>query len=135
MDLLVDEDSEAIPQSILKIDGALTQLNGHKKSDLASEILNLAAGFQSKASNNRLGLPRAQNPSLHNSTVNSRFKKPAPGISKGKMILAEMKAAAKEDSPAGRIKITASLYMLSRAKNGAETMKKVLVIYLSHDLI
>ena len=87
-------------------------------------------GFQSKASNHRLGQPRAQNPSLHNSTVmsvNSRFKKPAPGVSKGKTLLAEMKAA-KEDS--GRIKITAGLYMLSRGKNGAETMKKVLVIYL-----
>ena len=116
---LVDE--EAIPQSILKIDGALTQLNGHKKSDLASEILNLAAGFQSKASNNRLGQPRAQNPSLHwQKAVISRFKGPAPGISKGKTILAEMKAAKEDSAGLGRIKITAGLYMLSRAKNGRE---------------
>ena len=52
---LVDED--AIPQSIIKIDGATAQLNDHKKSDLASEILNIAADFQSKASNNHLGQP------------------------------------------------------------------------------
>ena len=124
-------DQEAIPQSVLRIDGALAQLNSHKKSDLASEILDLAAGFQSRASNNRLGQPRAQNPSLQK-TVNSRFKMPAPGVSKGKMLLAEMKAA-KEDSELGRIKITAGLYMLSRAKNGTEMMKKVL-IYSSYDL-
>ena len=111
MDLVVDE--EAIPQSILKIDGALAQLNSHKKSDLAAEILNLAAGFQSKASDNCLGQPRAQNSSLHN-TVNSRFKKPAPGVSKGKMLLAKMKAAKSEDLR--WIKITAGLYMLSRTK-------------------
>jgi hypothetical protein len=121
---LVDE--ETIPQSVIRIDGAVAQLNSHKKSDLASEILNLAAEFQSKASDNRLGQPRAQMPSLQK-TVNSlaRFKKPAPGISKGKLILAEMKAA-KEDSESGRIKITAGLYMLLRAKNGAEMMKKVI---------
>ena len=124
---LVDE--EAIPQNILRIDGALAQLNSHKKSDLVSEILNLAAGFQSKVSNSRLGQPRAQNPSFQKTVVNlnSRFKKHAPGISKGKMVLAEMKAAEKEGSESGRIKITAGLYMLSRAKNGAEMMKKVII--------
>jgi hypothetical protein len=42
---LVQVDEEAIPQSILRIDGAIAQLKGHKKSDLASEILNLAADF------------------------------------------------------------------------------------------
>jgi hypothetical protein len=124
---LVQVDEEAIPQSILRIDGAITQLKGHKKSDLASEILNLAADFQSKASNNRLGQPRAQNTSLQK-TVISRYKNPAPGVSKGKMLLAEMKAA-KEDSGSGRIKITAGLYMLSRAKNGAEMMRKVILLY------
>lgn len=110
----------------MRIDGALTQLNSHKKSDLANEILSLAADFQSKASNNRLGQPRAQNPSLQK-TVTSRFKKPAPGVSKGKTLLAEMKAA-KQDSGSERIKITAGLYILSRAKNGTETMKKVIFI-------
>jgi hypothetical protein len=44
------------------------------------------------------------------------------------MLLAEMKAA-KEDSGSGRIKITAGLYMLSRAKNGAEMMRKVILLY------
>ena len=124
-------DEEAIPQSVLRIDGALAQLKGHKKSDLASEILNLSADFQSKASNNRLGQPRAQNPSLHKA-ISSRFKNPAPGISKGKIILAEMKAA-KEDS--GRVKITAGLYMLSRAKNGTEIMKKVIYSSLSYEVM
>jgi hypothetical protein len=124
LDSLVEE--ESIPQSIIKIDGAVAQLNGHKKSDLASEILNLATDFQSKASNNRLGQPRAQNTSLQKA-VTSRFKTPAPGLSKGKTILAEMKSA-REDS--GRIKITAGLYMLSMAKNGAEMMKKVILFKL-----
>jgi hypothetical protein len=124
---LVNEEFEAIPQSIIRIDGALAQLNSYKKSDLASEILDLAADFQSKASNNRLGLPRAQNPSLQK----TRYKNPGPGIAKGKMIVAEMKAAkTREDSSSGRIKITAGLYMLSRAKNGAETMKKVIILLL-----
>ena len=119
---LVKEDA-IIPQSIIRMDGAVAQLNGHKKSDLASEILNIAADFQSKASNNRLGQPRAQNPSLQKSRFN--LKNPGPGIAKGKMILTEMKAAAKEDFH--RIKITAGLYLLSRAKNGVEMMKKVLI--------
>ena len=119
---LVKEDA-IIPQSIIRMDGAVAQLNGHKKSDLASEILNIAADFQSKASNNRLGQPRAQNPSLQKSRFN--LKNPGPGIAKGNMILTEMKAAAKEDFH--QIKITAGLYLLSRAKNGVEMMTFCLV--------
>ena len=54
----------------------------------------------------------------------SRFKKPAPGISKGKTLLAEMKAA-KDDTP-GKIRITASLYVISpKSKGGIETMRRV----------
>jgi hypothetical protein len=115
---LVQVDEEAIPQSILRIDGAIAQLKGHKKSDLAFEILNLAADFQSKASNNRLGQPRAQNTSLQK-TVISRYKNPAPGVSKGKMLLAEMKAA-KEDSGSGWIR----LLLASTCSRGRKMVQK-----------
>ena len=50
----------------------------------------------------------------------SRFKKPAPGISKGKTLLAEMKAA---KDVAGKIRIAASLYVITESKGG--TMRRV----------
>jgi hypothetical protein len=102
----------------------MEQLSGYQKSDVASEILDLAAGFQSIASDNRLGRPRTQNTSLQK-TVISRFKKPAPGLSKGKTLMAEMKTA-KDDT--GRIKITAGLYLISKNRSGTETMKKVMYL-------
>ncbi|KAF8631327.1 hypothetical protein AX17_005133 [Amanita inopinata Kibby_2008] len=117
-------DEEAIPQSILKLNGAMEQLGSYQKSDVASEIFELAAGFQSVASDNRLGCPRTQNTSLQKAAL-SRFKEPAPGLSKGKTLLAEMKAA-KDDS--GRIKITAGLYLISKNKSGTEIMKKVMLL-------
>jgi hypothetical protein len=84
--------------------------------------MELAAGFQSIASDNRLGRLRTQNTSLQKAAL-SRFKKPAPGLSKGKTLMAEMKAA-KDD--AGRIKIMAGLYLISKNKSGTEIMKKVM---------
>lgn len=118
--LLADE--ETIPQGILQLDGALAQLTKHQKSDFASEIFQIAAGYQSQASDNRLGLPRTQNASLQKTIINSRFKKPAPGISKGKTLLAEMNTKKEE---AGRVKVTAGLYVVSKKKGGADIMKKV----------
>jgi hypothetical protein len=118
-------DSDSIPPSVLQIDGALKQLTGHQKSDFASEILQIAAGFQSKASDSRLGLPRTQNTSLQKAS-NARFKNLAP--SKAKTILTEMK---ERKDQAGRVKITVGLYMMtSKKKGGAETMKKVRVTEL-----
>ena len=120
--LLVDE--EAIPQSILKLDGAMEQLSGYQKSDIPSEILDLAAGFQSIASDNHLGCLQTQNTS-HQKTMISHFKKPAPKLLKGKTLMAEMKSA-KDD--AGRIKITARLYLISKNRSGTKTMKKVMYL-------
>jgi hypothetical protein len=57
--------------------------------------------------------------------VLSCFKKPAPGLSKGKTLMAEMMSA--KDN-AGRIKITAGLYLISRNKSGTEVMKKVMLL-------
>jgi len=74
------------------------------------------------ASDNCLGRPRTQNASLQKATV-ARFKLPAPGLSKGKTLIEEMKAA---KDKAGRIKITAGFYLLSKDKRGAEVMKKVI---------
>jgi hypothetical protein len=119
--LVILADKETIPQSVLQLDGALAQLTGHQKSDFASEIFQIVAGYQSHASDNCLGLPRTQNASLQK-TTNSRFKKAAPGISKGKMLLAEMKMKKEE---AGRVKITAGLYIVSKNKGGTGIMKKV----------
>ena len=113
---------EDIPQSIFKLDGAMDQLDTYRKSDVAAGIIAIAARFQDTASDNRLGRPRTQNAGLQKATL-SRFKKPAPGLSKGKTLLAEMKAANNE---AGRTKITAGLYLLSKHKRGAEVMKKVM---------
>ena len=101
----------------------MEQLTGYQKSDVTSEILELAARFQSIASDNHLGHPWTQNTSLQKS-ANSHFKKPAPELSKGKTrLLAEMKMA-KVD--ASRIKITAGLYLISKNKSGNEMMKKVM---------
>jgi len=124
-DFYVDE--EAIPRVILKLDGAMDQLSSYRKSDVTSEIFELAAGFQSVASDNRLGRPRTQNTSLQKAAP-SRFKKPAPGLSKGKTLMAEMKAA-KDNT--GRIKITAGLYLISKNKSGTEVMKKIPQVYFS----
>ena len=100
----------------------MAQLAGYSKSDFGSEILQIAAGYQNKASDYRLGLPRTQNASLQK-TSTSRFKKPAAGISKGKTILAEMQAL-KED--AGKIKITAGLWVARKGKKaGTDTFVKV----------
>ena len=99
----------------------MDQLGSHRKSDVVSEIIELAARFQSIASDNRLGRPRTQNTSLQKAS-SLRFKKPAPGVSKGKMILVEMKAA--KDNV--RIKITAGLYLISKNKSRMEIMKKVI---------
>lgn len=120
-------DAEA-PPSILKLVGAIEQLNNYRKSDVAAHIIELAARFQSVASDNRLGRPRTQNTSLQKAAL-SRFKKPAPGLSKGKTLMAEIKAAKNE---AGKIKITAGLYILSKNKTGtrAEIMKKVKLLDL-----
>jgi hypothetical protein len=112
---------EDVPQSIFKLEGAVEQLNTYQKSDVAAEIIAVAARYQYTASDNRLGRPRTQNAGLQKATL-SRFKKPAPGLSKGKTLLAEMKAASNE---AGRIKITAGLYLLSKHKRNAEVMTKV----------
>jgi len=112
-----------IPQSIFKLVGAAEQLSSYPKSDVAAaEIIELAAGFQSIASDKRLGRPRTQNTNLQKATL-SRFKKAAPGLSKGKTLLAEIKAA-KNDT--GRIKVTAGLYILSKNKSQTDVMKKVM---------
>ena len=111
-----------VPQSVFKLDGVVEQLSDYRKSDVAAGIIAIAARFRDTASDNRLGRPRTQNAGLQKATL-SRFKKPAPGLSKGKTLLAEMKVA-RDD--AGRIKITAGLYLLSKYKHGAETMKKVM---------
>jgi hypothetical protein len=112
---------EDIPQTIFELDGAAEQLSAYRKSDVAAEIIAIAARFQDTASDNRLG---TQNANLEKAAL-SRFKKPAPGLSKGKTLMAEMKAAAKGE--AGRIKITAGLYLLSKYKRGgAEVMKRVM---------
>jgi hypothetical protein len=103
---------------VIQLDGALAQLTKHQKSDFASQI---AAGYQSQASDNRLGLPRTQNKSLQK-TISSRFKKPAPGISKGKTLLAEINTKKEE---AGRVKVTAGLYVVSKRKDGTGVMKQV----------
>jgi len=105
----------------------MDQLGTHRKSDVASEIIELATGFQSIASDNRLGRPRTQNASLQKASL-ARFKKPAPGLSKGKTLMAEMKAA--KDN-ASRIKITSGLYLISQNRSGAEIMKKVKSIKFS----
>jgi hypothetical protein len=118
---------EDIPQSIIQLDGAAEQLKVSRKSDVVTEIIAIAAGFQETASDNRLGRPRTQNPGLQKATL-ARFKKPAPGLSKGKTLMAEMKAAA-TDGHTGRIKITAGLYLLSKYKRGPEVMKKVMSLY------
>jgi hypothetical protein len=123
---LVEED---IPQHIFQLDGVVEQLRTYRKSDIAAELITVAARFQETASDNRLGRPRTQNASLQKATL-SRFKKLAPGLSKGKTLMAEMKAAKDET---GRIKITAGLYLLSKQKHGAEVMKKVSVIELSYE--
>ncbi len=112
---------EDIPQSIIKLDGAAEQLKVYRKSGVAASIIAIAAGFQETASDNRLGRPRTQNPGLQKATL-ARFKKPAPGLSKGKTLMAEMKAATEGMD---RIKITAGLYLLSKYKRGPEVMKKV----------
>jgi hypothetical protein len=120
---LLPVDEEAIPQAILKLDRAMDQLGHYRKSDVTSKIIELAAGFQSIASDNRLGCPRTQNTSLQKAAL-SCFKKPAPGLSKEKMLMAEMKAA--KDN-AGRIKITTGLYLISKNKSGTKLMKKVML--------
>ena len=70
-------------------------------------------------------------------TINSssRFKKPAPRISKGKMFLAEMSTKKEE---AGRVNITAGLYLVSKKKDGTDIMKKVkftLALWLKADCL
>ena len=117
-------EAENIPQSVLKLDGAMDQLGGYQKSDVASDMIELAARFQSIASDNRLGHPRTQNTSLQKAVL-SCFKKPAPGLSKGKTLMAEMKAVKEDPS---RIKITAGLYLISKNKSSAEIMKKVMLL-------
>jgi hypothetical protein len=117
------DDEETIPQDVLKLDGALAQLTKHQKSDFASEIFQIAAGYQRQVSDNRLGLPRTQNTSLQKITSSRHgFIKAKPGISKGKTILAEMNTKKEE---AGRVKVTAGLYVVSKKKDGGEIMKKV----------
>jgi len=54
-------------------------LNSHEKSDFTSEILELAAKYQSIASDSHLGHPQTQNTSLQK-TVTLCFKKAAPGF-------------------------------------------------------
>ena len=85
-------DEETIPQGVLRLDGALAQLTKHQKSDFATEIFQIAAGYQSQASDNRLGLPRTQNTSLQK-VISSRrgLMKPPLGITKGMSIVNEMK--------------------------------------------
>ena len=53
------------------------------------------------------------------------LQKAAPGVSKGKMLMAAMKAA---KYVAGRIKITTGLYVISKSKSGAKMMKKVMLL-------
>jgi hypothetical protein len=58
---LVEED---ISQNIFQLDGVMEQLRTHRKSDVAAEIIKIAARFQETASDNCLGRPRTQNASL-----------------------------------------------------------------------
>ena len=106
-------------------------MGSYRKSDEAAEIIELAAGFQSIASDKRLGHPRTQNTNLQKVALLC-FTKPAPGLSKGKTLMAEIKAA-KND--AGRIKVTAGLYLLFKNKSSAhaETMKKVMLLNYMKD--
>ena len=122
--LLAKED---IPPSVYRLVGVAEQLDNYSKSDVAADIIEVAARFRSIASDNRLGRPRTQNTNLQKAAL-SRFKKPAPGLSKGKTLMAEINAA-KFD--AGKIKVTAGLYVLSKNKSSvrAEIMKKVMLFY------
>jgi hypothetical protein len=110
---------EDIPQSIIQLNGAVEQLKSYCKSYVAASIIAIAARFQETASDNHLGRPRTQNPGLQKATL-ARFKKAVPGLSKGKTLMVEMKAATED-----RIKMTAGLYLLSKYKRGPEVMKKV----------
>ena len=58
-------DEETIPQGVLRLDGALAQLTKHHKSDFASEIIQITAGYLSHASDNRLGLHQEKIRYLH----------------------------------------------------------------------
>jgi len=113
---------EDIPQSIFKLDRVVKQLSTYWKSDVAAEIIAIAARFQDTASDNCLGCLRTQNTSLQKAAL-SQFKKPATGLSKGKTLMAEIKAA-KDD--VGRMKITAGLYLLFKYKTHTKVMKKVM---------
>ena len=93
------------------------------KSDFATEIFQIAPGYQRQASDNCLGLPQTQNTSLQKIISSRRgLMKPLLGITKGKKILNEMNTKKEE---AGRVKVTAGLYVVSKKKGGGDIMKKV----------
>ncbi|KAF9457273.1 hypothetical protein BDZ94DRAFT_1240915 [Collybia nuda] len=98
-------DSDAVPSSIIQLKGAMAQLAEFQKR------------YQSKASDHRLGLPRMQNASLQKATAaaTSHFKKAPVGIAKGKTILADIQ---EQRANAGKVKITAGLWMMAPAKRG-----------------
>ena len=73
--------------------------------------------------NNCLGLSQTQNTSLQKIISSRRgLMKPLLGITKGKKILNEMNTKKEE---AGRVKVTAGLYVVSKKKGGGDIMKKV----------
>jgi hypothetical protein len=95
----------------------MAQLAEFQKSDFSTKILEIAAGYQSKASDHRLGLPRTQNASLKKATAASTscFKKAAAGVSKGKTLLTEIQ---EKRANTGKVKITAGLWMMMPGKKG-----------------
>ena len=72
------------------------------KSDFATEIFQIAPGYQSQASDNCLGLPQTQNTSLQKIISSRRgLMKPLLGITKGKKILNEMNTKKEEAGSQG----------------------------------
>lgn len=116
-----------VPVEVLNLTDASDQLEKFQKSDFIYNLLDNAEIYKRHASSHRLGLPRTQNASLikAGSSRSSIFTKPAAGISKGQVILQEMKTLREEHT---KIKIAGCLWYLKTSKKGVSTLVKVRLI-------
>ncbi|KAJ7501651.1 hypothetical protein B0H11DRAFT_2371922 [Mycena galericulata] len=112
---------DSIPAPISLIPGAIDQILSQKSSESTSDIWGLVKGHKQNVSQHRLGVPRAQNPSLLKATA-SRLKG-TPGIgtgitTKGQQYLQDMKDKREQGK---KVKFTISMAKSVAKKSGGVT--------------
>ena len=106
------ESAESIPQVIMGIPGAWTQIQSHAQSESATSLLAIAATYQDECSLSRLARPRAQNASLQKA-MSTRISKIGTTTNATKALLADIKAAPEIHK---KMKIVASLWLNKKTK-------------------